>query len=79
MVRFTPQDVKTVKKLMHYSLHEIDILKVIEFARQLNQCPDDIVFFGIEPGKIEFQDKLTPALLEKIDDYLETIQRELQS
>ena len=79
MVKFTPQDVKTIKQLIHYSLHEIDILKVIEFARQLNLCPDDIVIFGIEPEKIEFQINLNPALLKKIDEYLETIEGELQS
>jgi hydrogenase maturation protease len=79
MVRFTPQDVKTVKKLLHYSLHEIDILKVIKFARQIEQCPDDIVFFAIEPKKIELQDDLTPDLLTKIDEYLEAIEAELRS
>ena len=79
MVRFTPQDVKSVKKLLHYSLHEIDILRVIKFTRQLDQCPDDIVIFGIEPKKIELQDDLTPELLTKIDEYLETIEAELRS
>ena len=79
IVRFTPQDIKTIKKLIHYSLHEIDILKVITFARQLKQCPDDIVIFGIEPEKIELQNNLNPALLKKIDEYLEAIESELQS
>ena len=79
IVRFEPKNVKTVKRLIHYSLHEIDILKVIEFARQLNQCPDDMVIFGIEPWKIELQNNLSSALLKKIDEYLETIENELQS
>ncbi len=37
IVRFTTKEVSTVKKLLHYSLHEVDILKVIDLARQLNQ------------------------------------------
>ena len=78
MVKFTPQDVKTTKQLIHYSLHEIDVLRVIEFTCQLNQCPDDIVIFGIEPEKIELQNSLNPALLDKIDEYLEIIERELR-
>jgi len=77
IVRFRPEDVKTVKKLLHYSLHEIDILKVIAFARQLNQCPDDIVMFGIEPEKIELKNSLNQVLLGKIDEYLEILEREL--
>ena len=79
IVRFTPQDVKTIKQLIHYSLHEIDILKVIAIARQLNQCPDEIVIFGIEPEKIELQNNLNSALLKNIDKYLATIESELQS
>ncbi|MHC4466749.1 MAG: hydrogenase maturation protease [Planctomycetota bacterium] len=37
--RFTPEDVKSVKSLLHHSLHEADLLKIIECAKQLNQCP----------------------------------------
>ena len=77
MVRFTPKDVKTVKQLIHYSLHEIDILKVIELAIQLNQCPENIVIFGIEPEKIVLQQSLSTTLLQNIDQYIETIQSEL--
>ena len=78
MIRFSPDDVESVKKLMHYSLHEIDILKVIELARRLNQCPDDIVILGVEPEKIELKDSLNPALMKNIDGYLETVRSLLQ-
>jgi len=47
--RFSPDEVKTVKQLRHLSLHEVDILKVIELARRLEECPEEIIFFGIEP------------------------------
>ena len=78
MIRFSPDDVESVKKLMHYSLHEIDILKVIELARRLNQCPEDIVILGVEPEKIELKDGLNPALVKNIDGYLETVRSLLQ-
>ena len=73
MVKFAPQEVQSVKKLLHFSLHEIDILKVIELASQLDQCPDEIVIFGIEPEKIELGDGLSPVLQKKTDDYIEKI------
>ena len=79
IVRFTPSQVSTVKKLLHYSLHEVDIMKVIELARQLNQCPDDIVIFGVEPEKIELREGLSPTLKKNTNKYLETIESELQS
>ena len=79
MVKFGPQEVQSVKKLLHYSLHEVDILKVMDLAGQLNQCPDDIVIFGIEPEKIEFREGLSPALQKKTNEYIEIIKREMQS
>ena len=78
IVRFAPQDVKTIKKLFHYSLHEIDILKIINLASQLNQSPYEIVIFGIEPQKVELGEGLSPALQKKTNEYIETIKSELR-
>ena len=75
--RFTPDDVKSVKKMAHLSLHEVDILKVIELANQIGQCPDEIVIFGIEPVSIEPQMHLNEAIQKRIPEYLETIRNEL--
>ena len=75
--RFTPKEVKTVKKLAHLSLHEVDILKVIELATQLGQCPDQIVFYAIEPEKVQQQQHLTETLQKKLPQYAKQIQAEL--
>ena len=75
--RFTPDQVKTVKELAHLSLHEIDILKVIELSKQLGECPEQIVFFGIEPEIIEQKNELSEVLTKKLDDYIEMISKEL--
>jgi hydrogenase maturation protease len=75
--RFPPEDVNTIKKLTHLSLHEVDIMKVIELARMLEQCPEEIVIFGIEPEAIEPQMSLTGVLQARLDDYISLIQQEL--
>lgn len=75
--RFTPDDVTSVKQMAHLSLHEVDILKVIELAKQLGQCPDEIVIFGIQPAAIEQQLHLNEPLQKRIQQYIETIRREL--
>ena len=77
--RFTPDDVKSVKQMAHLSLHEVDILKVIELARQIGQCPDEIVIFGVEPVKIEPQMHLNDAIAAKIPDYIAAIETEILS
>jgi len=71
--RFEPADVKTVKKMMHFSLHEADILRIIELSRQLGECPDQIVIFGIEPESLELGQNLSETLTDKIDLYIDTI------
>lgn len=76
--KFTPDQVQSVKKLSHQSLHEIDILKVIELAKKIDQCPEDIIFFGIEPEKIEEGFGLTKTLAEKLDSYIETVVSEFR-
>lgn len=76
--RFTPDDVNSVKKMAHLSLHEVDILKVIELARQIGQCPDEIVIFGIEPVSIKPQMHLNEAIEARLDDYVAEIRKELE-
>lgn len=77
--RFTPEDVSTTKVLAHQSLHEADLMRVIEIARELGQCPDEIVIFGIQPGKIEQGTGLTERLLNRLDDYMAAICKELSA
>ncbi len=75
--RFTPDDVTSVKQMAHLSLHEVDILKVIELAQQIGQCPDDIVIFGIEPVAIEQQMHLNDPLTARLDTYIAEIAKEM--
>jgi hydrogenase maturation protease len=77
MRRFTPQEVKSVKKLSNFTLHETDILQVINLSKQLGECPDEVVFFGIEPEKIESGQKLSQSLINTIESNAVIIQNEL--
>ena len=75
--RFRCEDVRSVKQLAHFSLHEGDLLRLIEKARQLGQCPAEIVIFGIEPKTIDFGLELTPDLKNRLDEYAAEISQEL--
>jgi hydrogenase maturation protease len=75
--RFTPDDVNSVKQMAHLSLHEIDILKVLELAKQIGQCPDEIVIFGIEPVQITQQMHLNDEIRTQIPHYIDTIKSEI--
>lgn len=75
--RFEPANVQTVKKMMHFSLHEADILQIINLSRQLGECPNQTVIFGIEPELLEPGQKLSKTLSDKIGDYIVNICKEL--
>jgi len=74
--KFTPKDVQSVKQMAHRSLHEADILKVLDIAKELGQCPETVVIFGIEPQAIELGQKLADTLSAKIGEYIDTISKE---
>ncbi|MBN1796180.1 MAG: hydrogenase maturation protease [Sedimentisphaerales bacterium] len=76
--RFTPEDVKTIKQLCQFSLHDSDVMRVIEMSRQLGQCPESIVIFGIEPGRIEPGRQLSTTLAGKLADYIAAVAEELK-
>ena len=75
--RFTPDDVVSVKQVSHFSLHDVDILKVLELSKQLEECPPEIIIFGIEPATVEQGDTLSPELADRIGEYVQLINHSL--
>jgi hydrogenase maturation protease len=75
--KFTPAHVQSTKALAHYSLHEQDLLQIINLAKKLDKCPKNIIIFGIQPETTGFGSNLSKKLLDKIDDYISLICGEL--
>jgi hydrogenase maturation protease len=76
--KFTPCEVVSTKTITNLSLHEADLLGIIELARQLGQCPDEIIIFGIEPQVVEPGCELSKILADKFDEYVTMIRKELE-
>jgi hydrogenase maturation protease len=77
--RFTPDHVRSVKNLGHFSLHEVDILKVLDLATQLDAAPKEVVIFGIEPASLDLDPALSDILAGRVDTYLAAIIGELKN
>ncbi len=77
--RFTPQEVCSSKVLAHQSLHEADLLRILDMSRQLGQAPDQVVIFGIQPRRIEPSLDLSSVLENRIDEYLAMLLQELNA
>ena len=50
--RFTPDQVASIKPLSGLSMHEGDVVRIMEMARSMGQCPGEVVFLGIEPQAV---------------------------
>ncbi len=74
--RFTPEEAKSRKVQPRLSLHEGDLFQTLDLARDLGECPEEIVLFGIEPASVAPGDRLSDALLARLDHYVDCILRE---
>ena len=54
-------------------------MTLIEKARELGQCPEEIVIFGIEPELIDFGLDLTDTLSSHMDHYVAQVDEELKN
>ncbi|MCX5796927.1 MAG: hydrogenase maturation protease [Elusimicrobia bacterium] len=68
---FRPEDVETRKQLAGFSTHEGDLLKVLEFARELKYRIPPITLMGIEPETVKSEMGLSAALQARLDEYAE--------
>jgi len=75
--KFGPREVKSVKKLAHQSLHEIDILNIISMSKKLDQQPKNIVIFAIEPENTNLGQALSETLASEMNNYITVISQEL--
>ncbi len=75
--KFTPRDIKSTKMLAHQSLHEADVIKIINMANKLGQCPAEIIIFGIEPQSVRPCCELSKILADRIDEYATAVCNEL--
>jgi hydrogenase maturation protease len=75
--KFTTRELKSTKVLTHQSLHEFDLIKIIDMSHKLGQCPAEIIIFGIEPQVIKPGCKLSKLLTDRLDEYVTMILKEL--
>jgi hydrogenase maturation protease len=75
--RFTPEEIRSRKVVTGGSLHEGDVLGIIDLAKSLGQAPPEIVIFGIEPERIDPGAGLSEPLRMRIGEYVRAVAAEL--
>jgi hydrogenase maturation protease len=78
ILQFDPANVSSRKGLGRLSLHEGDLLDMIELSRRLGECPAELVVFGIQPERVEPAEMLSNTLALRMADYAEAVCAELR-
>ncbi len=75
--RFTPDDVVSVKDMSEFSLHDLDIMGVLDLARLVGEEVPQVVIFGIQPEKVGFGEGLSDVLRKRLGEYVEAVRSEI--
>ena len=76
--RFTPESVRSRKAGGGFSPHHGDVLETIALARRLGECPSEVVIFGVQPASVAPGEGLSPALRERLPQYVAAVRAELE-
>ncbi len=74
--RFGMKDVESAKRLPEMSLHEADLIEIIQLADHVGNCPEEIVIFGIEPESVEAGQGLSEKLKSSLPVYARKVAEE---
>ena len=59
-----------------FSLHEIDVPRTLALEKLVSRLPEEVVFLGMEPEKVEPGLDLSPIVQEKLEDLIALIEKE---
>jgi len=76
VVAFSPDEVESTAADARLSLHSINLLGVVQLARQLG-CRAVVRIVGIQPQVVEFGDELSPAVAAAIPQAVSLVEREI--
>jgi hydrogenase maturation protease len=74
---FKPEDVESMKDVKRLTTHEGDVLRIIQLARSLGYPVPPITILGIQPGSLDPEMELSPALQKQFDTYLQVALEEV--
>lgn len=78
MRRFEPQKIRSMKNLAGFSLHEGDLVKILDVAEGMGVSACEVVLYGIQPERVEPGLELSPRLAALLPEYVRRVAEELQ-
>jgi hydrogenase maturation protease len=64
---------------MSFSLHDVGVIETLRLERLVHRIPEEIIFVGIEPERIELSMELSPVVEKKLPALVQAVLRELET
>ena len=78
-VRFRPDEVRSLKKMKNYSLHEFDLISFLDKAGDLGAVNDtDIIIYCMQAGEIKMSEDLSPDVKSGLPGMIDDIYSEIE-
>lgn len=70
---FNVNDVTSNKQDHGLSTHHVDLLQIISFAKEIDECPDHVFVYGVQPGDVSFGEGFTSVIESKKDEFVQLL------
>jgi hydrogenase maturation protease len=72
---FTPEEVRSIKRVAHASTHEGDLLQIIQLAQATGYTIPPLRILGIQPESMEPSMELSATIKERLPEYIDIAHR----
>ena len=77
LLRFTPEDITTQTVDFAVSLHQTEVLKVLELATCVGQSLPPTVVYGVQQKEMGWSTELSPAVQARLNSVVEAVLEEV--
>ncbi len=79
LYRFTPTEIKDLPDSLKTSLHDFNLVDVMNLAKAFGSIPDTIVIIGVEPLEIEWGLEMTAPIQAVFPRLLDVVRNEIDA
>jgi len=78
--RFLPQDAVSLKQTKNYSLHEFDLIRFLEIAKQMGKTTNmEIAVYCIQAADMSLSETLSPVVQQNLPNLVQDVYNEIRS
>ena len=72
-------DIRSLKKPVAISTHDSDFLNILRLSQELNELPETLIIFGVQPRDVSHGMELPKEIEMILDDLCLNVQKEIQN